>query len=189
VKPVPAQSASSSSGGGDEANDDVIFFMRSAWLRSPASAPVFWLGDQLVSWDGNDGLRSALKGNICVCVRLLSLLLLLLMMRLLLIFLALSFLCGSVFTSLLPMNLLRFFPSSVYLFAWTSFLTYLILSYFVLSWLGLACRVLSCRARGLVERTGGACDHPLRHWRVHSRDRPGRRYVLCTYSGVAATLD
>jgi hypothetical protein len=88
VKPMPAKSASSSSGGGgggDEANDDVIFFMRSAWLRSPASAPVFWLGDQLVSWDGNDGLRSALKGSNCVCVRLLLLLMLLLFFVLLLL--------------------------------------------------------------------------------------------------------
>lgn len=42
--------------------NDVMFFMRSAWLQSPRYAPVFWLGDQLVSWDSNDGLRSALIG-------------------------------------------------------------------------------------------------------------------------------
>ena len=41
---------------------DVMFFMRSAWTQSPRYAPVFWLGDQLVSWDSNDGLRSALTG-------------------------------------------------------------------------------------------------------------------------------
>jgi hypothetical protein len=41
---------------------DVMFFMRSAWIQSPRYAPVFWLGDQLVSWDSNDGLRSALTG-------------------------------------------------------------------------------------------------------------------------------
>jgi alpha-glucosidase (family GH31 glycosyl hydrolase) len=39
-----------------------MYFMRSAWIQSPRFAPVFWLGDQLVSWDSNDGLRSALTG-------------------------------------------------------------------------------------------------------------------------------
>jgi alpha-glucosidase (family GH31 glycosyl hydrolase) len=50
--------------GGNGAIDpaDVVFFMRSAWIQSPRYAPVFWLGDQLVSWDSNDGLRSALTG-------------------------------------------------------------------------------------------------------------------------------
>ena len=42
--------------------EDVMFFMRSAWTQSPRYAPVFWLGDQLVSWDSNDGLRSVLTG-------------------------------------------------------------------------------------------------------------------------------
>jgi alpha-glucosidase len=42
--------------------DDALFFVRSAWLKSPASVPVFWLGDQLVSWDGDDGLKSAITG-------------------------------------------------------------------------------------------------------------------------------
>lgn len=47
-----------------EANrsDDVLFFMRSSWTRSPASVPVFWLGDQLMSWDGNDGIKTVITG-------------------------------------------------------------------------------------------------------------------------------
>ena len=45
---------------GDRAVEKPVFFMRSAWTRSPEYVPVFWLGDQLFSWDGNDGLRSAL---------------------------------------------------------------------------------------------------------------------------------
>lgn len=39
-----------------------MFFMRSAWIKSPQYTPVFWLGDQLVSWDSNDGLRSVITG-------------------------------------------------------------------------------------------------------------------------------
>jgi hypothetical protein len=30
---------------------DLVYFMRSAWLQSPPLTSVFWLGDQLVSWD------------------------------------------------------------------------------------------------------------------------------------------
>ena len=44
------------------AGEDVVFFMRSAWTKSPAHTPLFWLGDQLVSWDSNDGLRSIITG-------------------------------------------------------------------------------------------------------------------------------
>lgn len=42
--------------------DDVVFFTRSAFTRSPAKTPLMWLGDQLVSFDGSDGLASAVKG-------------------------------------------------------------------------------------------------------------------------------
>lgn len=42
--------------------DDLIYFMRSAWIKSPAVTSVFWLGDQLVSWDGHDGIKSVLVG-------------------------------------------------------------------------------------------------------------------------------
>ncbi|MCA9772408.1 MAG: alpha-glucosidase, partial [Myxococcales bacterium] len=41
---------------------DIVFFSRSGYTRSPGIAPLFWEGDQLVTWDGNDGLRSAIKG-------------------------------------------------------------------------------------------------------------------------------
>ena len=41
---------------------DVVFFMRSAWLKSPSYNSLFWEGDQLISWDGDDGLKSALLG-------------------------------------------------------------------------------------------------------------------------------
>ena len=42
--------------------EDVVFFMRSGFTRSPAYSTLFWLGDQLVSWDEHDGLKSAVTG-------------------------------------------------------------------------------------------------------------------------------
>ncbi len=42
--------------------NEVVYFMRSAWLRSPQFNTVFWEGDQLVSWDANDGLKNAILG-------------------------------------------------------------------------------------------------------------------------------
>jgi len=39
-----------------------FFWSRSASLKSPAHSPLFWLGDQLVSWDGQDGIKSAVMG-------------------------------------------------------------------------------------------------------------------------------
>lgn len=41
---------------------DVTFFARSGDLRSPGVARMFWLGDQLTSYDACDGLQSALIG-------------------------------------------------------------------------------------------------------------------------------
>jgi alpha-glucosidase len=48
----------------DEAGrgEDAVFFMRSGFTRSPGHATLFWLGDQLVSWDEHDGLKSAVTG-------------------------------------------------------------------------------------------------------------------------------
>ncbi len=40
----------------------IFYFMRSAWTFSPSHVPVFWLGDQLQSYDGYDGIHSALTG-------------------------------------------------------------------------------------------------------------------------------
>jgi len=42
--------------------DDYVTFFRSGFTRSPGSAGLFWLGDQTVTWDEHDGLRSALTG-------------------------------------------------------------------------------------------------------------------------------
>ncbi|CAM9105451.1 unnamed protein product, partial [Ectocarpus fasciculatus] len=48
---------------------EVLFFMRSAWMKSPQYNSIFWEGDQLVSWDEHDGLKSAvlgaLSGGLC----------------------------------------------------------------------------------------------------------------------------
>ena len=43
-------------------DNDVLYFMRSAWLRSPKYNSVFWEGDQLVNWDADDGLQSVILG-------------------------------------------------------------------------------------------------------------------------------
>jgi alpha-glucosidase (family GH31 glycosyl hydrolase) len=42
--------------------DDVVFFNRSGYTRSPEYSTLFWLGDQLVSWDEHDGIKSAVTG-------------------------------------------------------------------------------------------------------------------------------
>ncbi len=41
---------------------DVVDFHRSAFTTSPRSARLFWMGDQLVDWSSQDGMRSALTG-------------------------------------------------------------------------------------------------------------------------------
>ena len=52
-------------------DDEFMYFMRSGWMRSPSLKNlVFWLGDQMVSWDQHDGIKSvivaALSGNVNV---------------------------------------------------------------------------------------------------------------------------
>jgi alpha-glucosidase len=42
--------------------DDIVFFNRSGYSRSPRYSTLFWLGDQLVSWDEHDGIKSAVTG-------------------------------------------------------------------------------------------------------------------------------
>lgn len=42
--------------------NDIVFFNRSGYTRSPAKSTLFWLGDQLVSWDEYDGIKSAVTG-------------------------------------------------------------------------------------------------------------------------------
>jgi alpha-glucosidase len=41
---------------------DVVFFNRSGYTKSPEYSTLFWLGDQLVSWDEHDGIKSAVTG-------------------------------------------------------------------------------------------------------------------------------
>ena len=42
--------------------DTATFFSRSGYTRSPAHSTLFWLGDQLVTWDAHDGLKTAVTG-------------------------------------------------------------------------------------------------------------------------------
>jgi sulfoquinovosidase len=42
--------------------DEIVFFNRSGYQHSPAFATLFWAGDQLVSWDAHDGIKSAVTG-------------------------------------------------------------------------------------------------------------------------------
>lgn len=48
--------------GTGDAGDAYVFFMRSGFTRSPGCATLFWEGDQLVSWDRYDGIKSAVTG-------------------------------------------------------------------------------------------------------------------------------
>ena len=45
-------------------NGEGFFFSRSASSLTPTHTPLMWLGDQLVSWDAHDGLKSALLGMV-----------------------------------------------------------------------------------------------------------------------------
>ena len=41
-------------------SEDVVFFMRSGNAMSPDSTPLFWAGDQTVTWDSDDGLGTVI---------------------------------------------------------------------------------------------------------------------------------
>lgn len=41
---------------------ELVAFHRSGYRHSPAYATLFWLGDQLVSWDEHDGIKTAVTG-------------------------------------------------------------------------------------------------------------------------------
>lgn len=45
-------------------NREIMFFSRSGWMRAPAHISLFWLGDQMVSWDGGDGLQSTILASL-----------------------------------------------------------------------------------------------------------------------------
>jgi alpha-glucosidase len=40
--------------------DDGLFFVRSGYARSPGIANLFWVGDQMVSWDEYDGIKTTI---------------------------------------------------------------------------------------------------------------------------------
>ena len=42
--------------------DEIVFFNRSGFTRSPGHSTLFWLGDQMVTWDDHDGIKTALTG-------------------------------------------------------------------------------------------------------------------------------
>jgi alpha-glucosidase len=42
--------------------DQMVFFARSGFTRSPGIATLFWLGDQLMTWDAYDGIKTAVVG-------------------------------------------------------------------------------------------------------------------------------
>lgn len=42
--------------------DGYVYFMRSGYRGSPANSTLFWLGDQMVTWDEQDGIKTAVMG-------------------------------------------------------------------------------------------------------------------------------
>ena len=42
--------------------DEIVYFMRSGNALSPAHTRLFWLGDQMVTWDAHDGLATVVMG-------------------------------------------------------------------------------------------------------------------------------
>ncbi|CAI0374636.1 unnamed protein product [Linum tenue] len=46
----------------DEEEDSLVFFMRAGFRDSPKYGMLFWEGDQMVSWQRNDGIKSAVVG-------------------------------------------------------------------------------------------------------------------------------
>ncbi|KAK6942168.1 Glycoside hydrolase family 31, partial [Dillenia turbinata] len=46
----------------EDSGDTMVFFMRSGFRDSPKWAMLFWEGDQMVSWQANDGIKSSVVG-------------------------------------------------------------------------------------------------------------------------------
>ncbi|GBG61444.1 hypothetical protein CBR_g21789 [Chara braunii] len=46
----------------EEEEEQLVFFMRSGFRKSPKSCTLFSLGDQMVSWQRHDGIKSAVTG-------------------------------------------------------------------------------------------------------------------------------
>ncbi|RCV23975.1 hypothetical protein SETIT_5G048300v2 [Setaria italica] len=58
-----ATAAEEKDGGGDDSEDDgLVFFVRSGFRESSRWAMLFWEGDQMVSWQANDGIKSSVVG-------------------------------------------------------------------------------------------------------------------------------
>nr|CAB3472779.1 unnamed protein product [Digitaria exilis] len=47
---------------GEEDDDGLVFFVRSGFRESSRWAMLFWEGDQMVSWQANDGIKSSVVG-------------------------------------------------------------------------------------------------------------------------------
>eukprot|EP00475_Leptophrys_vorax_P023379 TRINITY_DN32002_c0_g1_i1.p1 TRINITY_DN32002_c0_g1~~TRINITY_DN32002_c0_g1_i1.p1 ORF type:complete len:761 (+),score=182.35 TRINITY_DN32002_c0_g1_i1:349-2631(+) len=43
----------------DELSEEIVFFTRSAFTQSPKYTSLMWLGDQMVTWDEFDGIKSS----------------------------------------------------------------------------------------------------------------------------------
>ena len=43
-------------------SDSIIYFCRSGFTKSPGETSLFWLGDQLTTWDYHDGIKTAVSG-------------------------------------------------------------------------------------------------------------------------------
>ena len=54
----------SSSDSGLCPEEEVVYFMRSGDPYSPANTRLFWLGDQMVTWDAHDGLATVVMGTL-----------------------------------------------------------------------------------------------------------------------------
>lgn len=46
----------------EDQEEALVFFMRSGYRNSPRWAMLFWEGDQMVSWQTNDGIKSSVVG-------------------------------------------------------------------------------------------------------------------------------
>lgn len=46
----------------EDPEEALVFFMRAGFRDSPKWAMLFWEGDQMVSWQANDGIKSAVVG-------------------------------------------------------------------------------------------------------------------------------
>ncbi|CAN5855720.1 alpha-glucosidase [soil metagenome] len=42
--------------------DELVFFSRSGFTKSPSYSTLFWLGDQMVTWSRQDGIKTAVTG-------------------------------------------------------------------------------------------------------------------------------